>query len=216
MNPKFFWYLSRASGIVAAVLLALTLIWGLLLTTRLIEKRGLPAWLNDLHRHLGGLTVVFLGVHMFSLMGDRYSHFSLSELFVPLASASRKGYEAGPVAWGVAALWALLVVEVSSLVMRRMPRKVWRGIHYLSYPVALLVAVHVLTGGTDTSNPVFQLSGLVLIAALTFLTIYRMLGGREKPERVDPRVAAAARAAARSAASPGPSDPAAGPPSAVR
>jgi len=183
MNPKFYWYLSRASGIVAGVLLLLTLIWGLLLTTRLIERRGLPAWLTDLHRQLGGLTMVFIAIHMGSLMGDKFSKISVKELFIPFASSARAGYEAGPIAWGIAAFWGLLVVEGTSLVHRRMPRKWWRGLHYLSYPVALLVALHVLTGGTDVNNRVFQIASLVLMTMLTFLTFYRLLGGREKTKR---------------------------------
>jgi DMSO/TMAO reductase YedYZ heme-binding membrane subunit len=187
VNEKFFWYLTRGSGIVAAVLLALTLIWGLLLSTRLIERRGLPAWLTDLHRYLGGLTVAFIGVHMAALYFDGYSSYSLKELFVPFASPDHQGYKAWPVAYGVAALWALLFVEGTSLVMRKMPRKVWRGFHYLSYPVAVLVGLHAATVGTDMKNGAVQLMGLGLAAVLTFLTIYRILGGREKTPRNIPR-----------------------------
>ena len=195
MNQHFFWYLSRGSGIVAAVLLALTLIWGLLLSTRLIERRGLPAWLTDLHRYLGGLTVIFIGVHMASLYFDSYSSYTLKELFVPFASPNHQGYKAWPVAYGVGALWALLVVEGTSLVMRKMPRKVWRGFHYLSYPVAVLVGLHAATVGTDMKSSTLQLIGLGLAAVLTFLTIYRMLGGREKTPRNIPRPSAAVPAA---------------------
>jgi predicted ferric reductase len=195
VNEKFFWYLSRGSGIVAAVLLALTLIWGLLLSTRLIERRGLPAWLTDLHRYLGGLTVAFIGVHMASLYFDGYSSYSLKELFVPFASPDHQGYNAWPVAYGVGALWALLVVEGTSVVMRKMPRKVWRGFHYLSYPVAVLVGLHAVTAGTDMKSSTLQLVGLGLAAVLTFLTIYRMLGGREKTPRNIPRPAPTTAAA---------------------
>ncbi|MFM7064263.1 MAG: ferric reductase-like transmembrane domain-containing protein [Actinomycetes bacterium] len=187
MNEQFPWYVSRGSGIVAAALLALTLIWGLLLSTRLIERRGLPAWLTDLHRYLGGLTVAFIGIHMAALFFDGYASFSLKELFVPFASPNRQGYESWPVAYGVGALWALLVVEGTSVVMRKMPRKVWRRFHYLSYPVAVLVGLHAVTAGTDMSSTTLQLVGLGLAGVLTFLTIYRMLGGREKTPRNIPR-----------------------------
>jgi len=200
VNQHFFWYLSRGSGIVSAVLLALTLIWGLLLTTRLIERRGLPAWLTDLHRYLGGLTVIFIGVHMASLYFDSYSSYTLKELFVPFASPNHQGYKAWPVASGVAALWALLIVEGTSLVMRKMPRKVWRGFHYLSYPVAVLVGLHAATVGTDMKNSTVQLLGLGLAALLTFLTIYRILGGREKTPRNIPRPAPSGSADAAAAA----------------
>lgn len=200
MNEKFFWYLSRGSGLVAAVLLVLTLVWGLLLTTRLVERRGLPAWLTDLHRYLGGLSVVFIAVHMAALLGDRYSRFSVAELFVPFASAARAGYERGPVAWGIAAWWCLLLVEVSSLVMRHLPRTTWRRLHLLSYPMAVMVGVHAATAGTDTSNRAVQVVSLVLFTGLTFMVVYRLLGGRPRTPRSVPR----------------PAPPASEPPAAVR
>lgn len=176
MNPQFWWYVSRSSGMVAAVLLALTLIWGLLLTTGVIERRGLPAWLTDLHRHLGGLSVAFIAVHLVALVADNYQYFSWAELFVPFASAWRTG----PVAWGIGAFWALVIVEGSSLAKRRMGRTTWRRLHYLSYPVALMTALHAAQAGTDASNPVFRVVSIGLIMVLAALTVFRIV---YRPER---------------------------------
>ena len=180
MNPQFWWYVARSSGMVAAVLIALTLIWGLLLTTKVIPRKGLPAWLTDLHRGLGGLSCVFIGIHLFALFADSYEHFAWKELFVPFASA----WKSGPVAWGIGAFWMLVVVEGTSLLQRRMPRKAWRGLHYLSYPVAVLVALHAMTAGTDSGNTWFRLVTFALVGALTFLTMYRVMfrsGSRSRP-----------------------------------
>lgn len=171
MSEQFWWYVTRASGMVAAVLLALTLIWGLLLTTKLIDRRGLPAWLTDLHRYLGGLSVIFIAVHMAALVFDNYLVFSWSDLFVPFASS----WKAGPVAWGVGAFWGLVVVEGTSLAQRRMKRSLWRGLHYLSYPVALMTALHAAQAGTDAGNPVFRAVSIGLIGVLSVLTIFRII-----------------------------------------
>lgn len=179
MNPQFWWYVSRASGMVAAVLLALTLIWGLLLTTGMIERRGLPVWLTDLHRHLGGLSVVFIAIHLVALVADSYQYFSWAELFVPFASAWRTG----PVAWGIGAFWALVIVEGSSLAKRRMSRTTWTRLHYLSYPVALMTALHAAQAGTDAANPVFRIVSIGLIMVLAALTMFRILYRREKKPR---------------------------------
>lgn len=190
MNPQFWWFVARASGMVAAVLLALTLIWGLLLTTGVIERRGLPAWLTDMHRHLGGLSVLFIAIHLTALVADSYQYFSWAELFVPFASSWRSG----PVAWGIGAFWGLLVVEGSSLARRRMGRSAWRGLHYLSYPVALLTALHAAQAGTDASNPVFKLVSVGLISVLGVLTVFRVLYRKEKRAVVAPRTSPAGRA----------------------
>lgn len=195
MSEQFWWYVTRASGMVAAVLLALTLIWGLLITTKLIERRGLPAWLTDLHRYLGGLSVVFIAVHMAALVFDNYLVFSWSDLFVPFASS----WKAGPVAWGIAAFWGLVVVEGSSLLQRRMKRSLWRGLHYLSYPVALMTALHAAQAGTDADNPVFQVVSIGLIGVLSALTIFRILYHPPKRSVVPAAAAARARSAATAA-----------------
>jgi DMSO/TMAO reductase YedYZ heme-binding membrane subunit len=171
MNPKFWWYLTRASGLVAAVLIALTVIWGLLLATKLIDRRGLPAWLLDLHRMLGGLSVTFVGVHLLSLWADSFVDFGWRELFVPFASTWRPG----PVAWGIVALWGLIAIEGTSLVQRRMPRRWWRAVHLLAYPVAVLVGLHAITAGTDVRNPAFLVGLFGAVCTLVFLVAYRQL-----------------------------------------
>lgn len=192
MDDRFWWYVTRASGMVAAVLLVLTLVWGLLLTTRIVDRRGLPAWLTDLHRALGGLSVAFLVVHLGSLVADSYAHFSWAELFVPFASTWR----AGPVAWGVAAMWLLVVVEGSSLLQRRMSRATWRRLHLLSYPVGLLTAVHAATAGTDAANPVFRVVSVALVLVLTALTLYRVISSQLPARRRTTRAAASPAPAA--------------------
>ena len=45
MNEHAFWYLSRASGMVAWVILAITCLWGILLITRMLKPADRPAWL---------------------------------------------------------------------------------------------------------------------------------------------------------------------------
>lgn len=171
MNAQFWWYVARASGMVAGVLLVLTMVWGLLASTKYLRRPGLPAWLVDLHRGLGGLTVGFIALHLVALVADGTVHFSWAELFVPFASAWRRG----PVAWGIGAFWGLVIVEGSSLLQRRIGRRTWRRLHFLAYPVALFAAVHAATAGTDASNPLFQLISIGSIVLLTLMVIARVI-----------------------------------------
>ncbi|RMH81966.1 MAG: ferredoxin-NADPH reductase, partial [Actinomyces sp.] len=64
MNPQVWWYASRASGIVAWILITASVMWGLTLSTRVLGKKATPAWLLDLHRYLGGMAVVMTGIHL--------------------------------------------------------------------------------------------------------------------------------------------------------
>ena len=57
----------RSSGIIALVLLVLSVVWGVLLATRALKPYDRPAWLLDLHRWLGGTALVMTGLHLFGL-----------------------------------------------------------------------------------------------------------------------------------------------------
>ena len=123
MNPQVWWYVARASGIIAWLLLTASVIWGVLLSTDAFPTHRRPAWLLDLHRWLGGLTVAFVAAHLAALVADSYTHFDLADLAIPYASEWRPG----AVALGVVATWCLVAVEATSLAMRRLPRKLWRA-----------------------------------------------------------------------------------------
>ena len=86
LNNKFWWYASRASGLILWLILATSICWGLAITARMIRRRGMAAWMLDLHRHLGTLGLVFTGVHLVSLWADNFVHFGAQQLFIPMAS----------------------------------------------------------------------------------------------------------------------------------
>jgi DMSO/TMAO reductase YedYZ heme-binding membrane subunit len=179
MSPKFWWYAARSSGIVAWALAAGAVILGLLLSTR--SARGLvkPAWVLDLHRHLGGLTLVAVGVHLSALVADTFVPFGWSDLFVPGASA----WKTTPVAWGVLAFWVLLVVEVTSLFRRQLPNRLWARIHLLSFGAYVLATLHYLQAGTERANPVLLLVVEATTAAVFGLTVLRILIPRRAGRR---------------------------------
>jgi len=55
-----------------------------------------PAWILDLHRFLGGLATIFVGVHVLAILADSYTNFGLSDVLLPLASK----WHPVAVAWG--------------------------------------------------------------------------------------------------------------------
>ena len=175
MSNQLWWYVARSSGLVASALLAVSVIWGLLLSTRVLERRPSPKWLLDLHRYLGGLAVIFTGFHLVGLVADTYVHFDLVSLFVPMASE----WKPGPVAWGVVALYGLVAVEVTSLMMKHLSRKVWHGIHLTSYAVFWMAALHGATAGTDAGNAWYVGLSVASIVLVLLLTIYRILVGKK-------------------------------------
>ena len=87
MNQQIWWYLARASGMVAVVLLVASLVLGVLLSTRALKPVDSPAWLREMHRWVSMLAVVATGTHLAGLVADSYAHFGWREILVPGASS---------------------------------------------------------------------------------------------------------------------------------
>ena len=174
MNPQIWWYVARASGIVAWLFLTASVLWGIVLSTDLFRAHRRPTWLLDLHRALGGLTVGFVAIHVGALIADNFVHFDLVDVLVPFASE----WKPWPTALGVIALWGLVAVEITSLAMKRLPRRFWRAVHFSSYITFLLTSLHGTFAGTDSSHLMYVATTLLTTSALVFAVCYRILARR--------------------------------------
>lgn len=192
------WYVARSGGLVAWLACAASVGWGLTLSSRLVRRRGAPAWLLASHRFLGLLAVIFVGVHLVGLWFDAYVPFGPAELFIPM----RSSFKPLAVAWGIVALYLLVAVELTSLFMRHIPRRWWHRIHLSSLALLVLATVHGFTAGTDESNALFRWMALSVSTALVFVGTFRVLVDR-KAQRAE-RAAARTRPAAPSIADPDP------------
>jgi len=182
-GEQVWWYIARSGGIVALVLSAASVLWGLLLSSRYLHGGPKPAGLLNLHTFLGALTIVFSVFHLVGLYMDSFVEFGITELLVPFRSTWRPA----EVAAGVIAFWLLLAVQATSLVMKRIPRRLWKWIHLGSYILLPLGVVHGITAGTDAGTSWYQLLSGGLIGLLAFLTAWRAL---KVPGRRATRVAA--------------------------
>jgi DMSO/TMAO reductase YedYZ heme-binding membrane subunit len=190
MNTQLWWHVARASGITAWAMSAAAVLWGLALSGRTMGTRAKAPWLLDLHRFLGTLTLVFVGVHLGGLAADNYVHFGLADLFVPFAS----GWRTGAVAWGIVAFYVLVAVEVTSWLMRRLPKRVWRAVHLSSLLMYAMGTIHLLGAGTDAGNLVLQWSVVATSLAVVFFVAYRAFGPAKRRAKRLPSAGGRARA----------------------
>ena len=170
MNPQIWWYIARASGIIAWLFITASVLGGIVLSTKLFPAHRRPAWLLDLHRGLGALSVLFLLTHVGALVADNYVHFDIVDILVPFASE----WKTWQVALGVLAFWGVALVEFSSLAMKRVPKKLWRGIHFTSYLTFLLTSFHGTFAGTDATNKMYVATTIVTTVALVAALSYRV------------------------------------------
>lgn len=179
MNPQIWWYLARASGIVAWLFLTAAVLWGITLSTDLFAKRRRPAWLLDLHRGLGALSLVAVAVHLAALISDSYVDFGIVDLVVPFVSE----WKPWQVALGVVAMWGLVIVEATSLVMNRLPKRLWRSVHFTSYLVFVLTSLHGTFAGTDATHMMYVATSVLTTSALVAAVIYRIAARRSPRTR---------------------------------
>lgn len=164
------WYVTRAAGIVAYILLAVTVALGIFrsLARELSVRVG---WvLDELHQFIALLAGAFVILHLGTLVLDSYIRFSVVNLLLPLGQPYR------PVATdlGVLGFYALAVVLVSSWLRRRMSYRLWRGLHYASFVTFFLVTLHGLLAGADASQPWMHGIYIGAAAAVVFLVVVRI------------------------------------------
>lgn len=188
MNEQIWWYFSRSSGMVAGILLVLSLVWGAFMATRALRPLDRPAWMLAMHRWFSGLAVVGVVVHLVALVADNYVHFGVKELLVPMASS----WKPGAVAIGVVATYLFVLVQATSLAMKRLPKRLWRSIHITSYVMTWMVFMHAGLAGTDVSNRVYQVVALLLAIIAVTATMLRVILGRFGDRRAGSRNLAAA------------------------
>jgi predicted ferric reductase len=166
-----FWYLSRASGFVAYVLLWGSVTWGLLLSTRTGRRWMRPPQLLDAHQFLSAVGVGFACFHGLVLMGDRYVSFPVRAVVVPFGGS----YEPLLVALGQIAAWLSLLLIVSFHVRRHIGGRAWRRLHYASFVAFWFAVAHGLLLGTERTTVWANVLYMMTASVVTFLTLYRVL-----------------------------------------
>lgn len=172
-DPHIWWYITRASAVIGWVLMTLSVLWGILLSTRILRKTDNPGWLRDLHSYFSGLAIAMVEVHMVSLMLDGWLHFSVLNVLVPFTT----DYRPLAVALGIVAMYLLVAVQLTSLAMNKLPRAVWRAIHLSSYGSLMIVAFHAGVSGTDVGSSWYQALAVTLIAVVALAIVLRLLAG---------------------------------------
>lgn len=144
-SNEFIWYASRATGIVALLLLSASVVLGVLTTTR----SSTPAWprfaVADLHRRVSLVAMVFLAIHVLTAVLDTFVPIGLSALVVPFVSH----YQPVWMGLGTVAFDLMLAVTVSSMLRRWINPRLWLGIHWLAYVSWPVAIVHTIETGTD-------------------------------------------------------------------
>jgi DMSO/TMAO reductase YedYZ heme-binding membrane subunit len=169
--PRLPWYVTRITALLAYLALAGSVVYGLLLSTKLLDRLAHRTVTFALHQDLSSIGVAFALVHAAVLTLDRTVPYRLSDVLVPFSGPYRPVW----VGIGQVALALAILVLGSFYVRKRIGQRTWRRLHYLSFVAFLAATVHGLMAGTDTDAPWLKLLYALVGALVAFLLGYRVV-----------------------------------------
>jgi sulfoxide reductase heme-binding subunit YedZ len=139
------WLASRASGIVALVLIALSVAIGLAMAAKAFRRPGLPRTLIAIHEHAALAALVAIAVHGITLLGDGFLRPGIAGIAVPFV------IDHEPVFTGLGIIGGYLaaILGLTFYVRRRVGTRRWRTLHRLTPLVYVLGVIHTLGSGSD-------------------------------------------------------------------
>ncbi len=181
-------------GLGATGAACLNLLLGLLIALRYSPVRCWPHRhfnLFALHQWTAYLTVILLLSHPAVLLFLDKPHFRLFDILLPIQSPLQPLINVA----GAAAMYLLLLVFITSLLRSRIGRPIWRKLHYLVFPAAILLFIHSILTDPDLKDghpdlldggKVFvEILVLVCFAATAVRVRLRGKGLRPAPRRSD-------------------------------
>lgn len=164
------WYATRATGVVALVLMTATVVLGVAGTAR-FAPRGLPRVVSaGLHRNLSLLVVGFVSLHVLTTVADSYTNIALSSVIIPFNSDYRRLW----LGLGTIAFDLLMAVTLTSLLRDRLSLRVWRAVHWLAYACWPIALWHGLGTGTDSRLPWLLALDVLCVAAVAAAVWWRL------------------------------------------
>ena len=182
------WALGRGTGVVALVLLTITVVLGIL-TRSGRPAFGMPRFAVTLvHRNSALIGTVFVGIHVISLLFDPYAQLKVLDFFVPFLGS----YHPLWLGLGTVAADLLIAIMVTGLLRRWIGQRAFRVVHWATYALWPVALFHSIGTGTDASNGLFILLAVSCFATVAGSVIWRLSTGfllrdRRTPDRrVDP------------------------------
>ncbi len=184
---KLPWVATRLFAFLSYFALAGSVIYGLLLSTKLLDAIAHRPVTYALHQDLAAIALGLAGIHVVLLGLDNSVPFSFAQMLVPFAAPYRPIW----IGIGQLALYITAVVLGSFYVRRRIGQRAWRLLHYLTFLAFIGATAHGVLSGTDSTTAWAWLSYVGALGVVTFLTAYRIF------DAIALRGERAARAAAR-------------------
>ena len=171
------WLVSRASGIVALVLISATVLLGLAMAARTLRRPAIKRASARLHEHLALAAIAAIALHGAALLGDHWLKPGWRGITIPFALNYRPEFTG----IGIIAGYLAVLLGPSFYLRRRIGPRRWRSLHRLTVVVWALSAAHTLGAGTDAPRLWLRAIALAPAVPVVYLLVLR-LGPRRSPK----------------------------------
>lgn len=172
-GPSVLWYLTRATGAVALLLLTGSLVLGIADVRRLSSASWPRFVVDSLHRSVSLLALVFLVVHILTSVLDSYVSISVVNAVVPFTGSYRPLW----LGLGAVSFDLMVAVVITSLLRGRVGYRAWRAVHWAAYACWPLALVHGLGTGSDVKSSWLLVLSVVCALAVLAAVLSRVLSG---------------------------------------
>ena len=173
------WIVSRSSGLVAFVLVTISVFLGLTMAGKPVRQPGFARRLKALHEQTAIAALVAIGVHGLAILADPWLKPGVAGVTVPFALASHRF----SVGLGIIAAYLALLLGLSFYFRRQIGPRLWRQAHRATLAVYVLGLLHALGAGSDAGSPLFLLWVVGSGVPIALLFIYRLGAARRSDER---------------------------------
>ena len=187
------WLASRASGLVALVLVTVSVGIGLAMAGKVMRRPGLSKKLLAIHEQTALAGLIAIAVHGITLLGDPWLHPGVAGVTVPFAMSFKTAFTG----LGIIGGYLAATLGLSFYLRRRIGARLWRKAHRATVVVYLLGLVHALGAGTDASAVWFRWWVILTTPAIGGLFVFRVLSARAKRQAREGRATQKERRPAR-------------------
>jgi methionine sulfoxide reductase heme-binding subunit len=170
------WYFARATGMVALVLLTVTVVLGIVTSVRWTSPRWPRFVVEYVHRDVTLLVMAFIALHVATVVLDGFAPIGWLAAVVPFSSPYRPLW----LGLGAVAFDLLLAIGITSWLRHRIGFRVWRFVHWFAYGAWAFSVVHGLATGTDTQQGWALLVNAACTAAVVAAVWWRLAVGWER------------------------------------
>lgn len=167
-----FWLLSRSSGIMAYILLSISILLGLFLSSKVAREFDLTKKVMELHDLSAKLGLSLVLFHAIILLGDSYLNIKIHQIIIPFTIKHSMNIWFGT---GQIAFYLFAAITISYTLKLWLGIKLWHYLHPTAFFAYMLITIHGFFSGSDSQTIFMIMLYAIINGCIIFFMFYRLI-----------------------------------------